>query len=235
MKAKWFIGLSLVIAFLVGFGLFSSATAEAYNGPNGKGSGAQTGQGNGQGMGPSAGMGQGMGPGAGVGQCDGTCTEQGVGQMRGPGGRGNGQGMGPGTGTGQYTAILSADSIKALDEAIQEEYLARATYQAIIAKFGSELPFVNIVRSEGQHVAALARQFTNHGLAVPADSWAGKVTAPATLTEAFTAAIQLEKDDAALYDTLLKQVTEPELTRVFTQLQSASLNMHLKSLEYYNK
>ncbi len=150
--------------------------------------------------------------------------------MRGPGGPRNG--MGPGT--GQYSATLSEASVKVLTEAIQEEYLAQATYKAIVNKFGQELPFVNIARSEGQHVTALARQFTVHGLAVPADN-SGTVQAPATLKDAFTAAIQLEKDDAALYDRLLKQVSEPELTRVFTQLQNASLNMHLKSLEYYNK
>jgi hypothetical protein len=133
------------------------------------------------------------------------------------------------------TTSLSESSVEALNEAIQEEYLARATYQAIVTKFGNELPFVNILRSENQHVNVLAKQFTMHSLPVPADNWAGKVTAPGTLEEAFTAAIALEKEDAALYDTLLKQVSEPELTRVFTNLQNASLNMHLKSLEYYNK
>jgi hypothetical protein len=138
-------------------------------------------------------------------------------------------------GGGLYLTPLSDQSVKALGEALQEEYLAQATYQAIVNKFGAELPFVNILRSEGQHVAALSRQFTVHGLTVPVNSWAGKVQVPATVKDAFMAAIQLEKDDAALYDQLLKQVTEPELSRVFTQLQNASLNMHLTALEYYNK
>jgi rubrerythrin len=224
MKTKWFIGLGLAVALLLGIGVFTSVAVQAYNGPNGNSGNGQTGMGNGQGQQTGYGsMGTGM-------QC-GDCTGTGVGQMRSPGGSRNGMG----SRVGQTTATLSDASVKALDEAIQEEYLARATYQAILDKFGQELPFVNIVRSEGQHISALSRQYTLHGLAVPADSWAGKVSAPATLKDAFTAAIQLEKGDAALYDKLLKQVTEPELTRVFTQLQSASLNMHLKSLEYYNK
>ncbi len=223
MKTKWFIGLGLAVALLLGIGVFTTIAVQAYNGPTGNGGNSQTGQGNGQGRQAGYGLGAGM-------QC-GDCTGQGMGQMRGPGGSRNG--MGPGV--GQSSVTLSEASVKTLDEAIQEEYLARATYQAILDKFGQELPFVNIVRSEGQHIAALSRQYTTHGLAVPADSWVGKVTAPATIKDAFTAAIQLEKDDAALYDKLMTQVTEPELTRVFTQLQSASLNMHLKSLEFYNK
>ncbi|NWJ44263.1 MAG: hypothetical protein HXX08_25120 [Chloroflexi bacterium] len=221
MKAKWFMGLGLIVALLVGlFAAVVPSDAQAYgSGGRGNGTGTTT-------PGAQNGGGYGMQPGTGMGM------NQGMGQMRGAGGARNGMGQ---QGTGAYATVLSEQSVNALNQAIQEEYLARATYQAILAKFGQVLPFSNIVNSENQHVTVLARQFTNHGLAVPADSWAGKVTAPATLSEAFNAAIQLEKDDAALYDTLLKQVSEPELTRVFTQLQSASLNMHLKELELYNK
>ncbi|MEI7556451.1 hypothetical protein [Candidatus Chlorohelix sp.] len=220
MKAKWYMGLGLMVALLLGlFATVVSSEAQAY-GPGNKGNAIGT-------VTPGAqnGGGYGMQPGTGMGM------NQGMGQMRGASGARNGMGQG----TGAYATVLSEQSVNALGEAIQEEYLAHATYQAIVAKFGQVLPFSNIVNSENQHVTALARQFTNHGLAVPADSWVGKVTAPATLSEAFSAAIQLEKDDAALYDNLLKQVTEPELTRVFTQMQSASLNMHLAELELYNK
>jgi rubrerythrin len=217
MKTKKYIGLGLVIAILLSAGilaLLSATEAQAYYGPGGHG-GNWTQSGNSPGNS----------------QTFLATGDFGMGQMRGRGGPGNG--LGPGAGI--YTTTLSDQSIKAVTEALEEEYRAQATYQAIVNKFGAELPFVNILRSEAQHVTALSRQFAIHSLAVPADNWAGKVQAPATLHEAFTAAIQFEKDDAALYDRLLKEVSEPELTRVFTQLQNASLNMHLKALEYYNK
>ena len=38
--------------------------------------------------------------------------------------------------------------IAALTEALQDEYKARATYQAICDRFGSVRPFVNILESE---------------------------------------------------------------------------------------
>ena len=57
----------------------------------------------------------------------------------------------------------------ALTEAINEEYGALNTYQAAISQFGNVTPFSQIVRSEQQHVKALARLFTRYGLEVPAN------------------------------------------------------------------
>lgn len=44
----------------------------------------------------------------------------------------------------------------ALDHALDDEYRARATYRAVLARFGLVRPFVNIVESEGRHIEALA-------------------------------------------------------------------------------
>jgi len=250
---KWFAGISALMLALVATIIFSSgltSSAQAYGGPNGNrgaGMGGQTtgtpcatctGTGVNQGTGNQNRMGAEQGVMSGMGQGRGAMPGEGMGMMgRGSNGRGAMGNGGGGMGLfAQYSNTpLNEAAKQALTEAINEEYLAHATYQAIIDKFGQELPFVNIVNSENIHVNALARLFSNHGLAVPADPSAGKVTAPATLAEAFTAAIQLEKDDAALYDKLLKTVTETDIVRVFTNLQSASLNMHLKSLEFYSK
>ncbi len=44
---------------------------------------------------------------------------------------------------------------KALVEALQDEYKARATYRLVISKFGEIRPFINIIESEERHIQAL--------------------------------------------------------------------------------
>jgi hypothetical protein len=130
-------------------------------------------------------------------------------------------------------APLDAAEVSALNAAIQEEYLARDTYQAAVNQFGSVAPFANIVRSEQQHINALSRLFTRYGLAVPADGNTG-TAAFANLTAACQAGVDAEIEDAALYDTLKPQVDNADVLRVFANLQSASLNNHLPAFEACN-
>lgn len=234
MKRHMKLGLG-VIALVVISGLLAvmlasttSGTAAAYNGPGKNLVQITT-------TAPTAAAQPAPGPGNGGCNClgDEDFNGTGMGMMNGYG-RGGG-GMGRGGGAATATGPLS-DATKAfLTEAIQDEYQNRALYQAVIDKFGQVLPFTNIVRSESTHVAVLTRLFTNHGLTAPADSYAGQVQAPATLPEAFQLAIQSEKDNVAMYDRFLTTVTEPDVSRVFTQLRNVSNNMHLQAFEYYNK
>jgi rubrerythrin len=187
----------------------------------------------------AAGLGGGNGArGAGMNQTTPGTYQQGMGAGRGGAGVGMGAEQG-GPGMGLYTPVssgpLSEETIKALTAAINDEYHARALYQTVVDKFGAQLPFVNILRAENVHVTSLSRLFTNHGLAVPADTFAGKLETPATLQDAFKAAIQHETENATMYDGFLKTVKEVDVNRVFTQLGAASKVMHLTALNYYNK
>jgi len=236
-RSKRFIGLIALVLGLLSLALISSAwvgSAEAA-GPGGNGARGQTTQGAyQQGMGTGAGMMAGRGGGAGQGSGAGV----GMGAGRG-GGAGVGMGAGRSGGYGLLTPTetgpLSAEAVKDLTTAINDEYHARALYQTVVDKFGSQVPFVNILRAENTHVAALTRLFTNHSLAVPADTYAGKLEAPATLQDAFKVAIQHETENAAMYDGFLKNVQEVDVVRVFTQLGTASKVMHLTALNYYSK
>ncbi len=113
------------------------------------------------------------------------------------------------------------------------EYAAHAEYTAILAKFGSTvLPYANILKSEKQHIAALQQQCVKFGVPVPADTYLGKVTAPATLLEAAQVGVFAENLNVAMYDTLLTQVAKyPSLVQVLTNLRAASLNNHLPAFE----
>ncbi|HWQ46813.1 MAG TPA: DUF2202 domain-containing protein [Longilinea sp.] len=156
----------------------------------------------------------------------------------GPGGNGGNGGYGGGMASGQGSAgsglalgPLSDVEITALQAAILEEYIALNTYQEVIDQFGSVYPFNQIVLSEQSHVNALVRLAVKYGVEVPGNPGLTTSTTYADLAEACEAGAALEIADADLYDTLIPTVTHTDLTRVFTNLQSASLNSHLPAFE----
>jgi hypothetical protein len=136
----------------------------------------------------------------------------------------------PGTNAAPTQALTDAEKT-ALNDAIQDEYKARATYNKILDTFGEVLPFAHIVNAEERHVEALAFLHTRYGVAIPEDTWADKVPAYATLKEAAEAAVQAEKDNGALYDKLAENVTNPEVTNVFDALQFATMEHHLPAFQ----
>ena len=129
------------------------------------------------------------------------------------------------------TVALTELEKTALNSAIQDEYKARATYNKILDTFGEVMPFAHIVNAEGRHVEALAYLHERYGVAVPEDTWAEKVPTYATLKEAADGAVQAEVDNGALYDGLMKNVANPELTNVFQALQFATMEHHLPAFQ----
>jgi len=61
---------------------------------------------------------------------------------------------------------------QALCEALDDEYKARATYQAVVDAFGPVLPFAHIIPSEQQHINALLNLLAARGLQAIADPYA---------------------------------------------------------------
>lgn len=129
------------------------------------------------------------------------------------------------------TVALTNPEKSALNSAIQDEYKARATYNKILDTLGDVMPFANIVNAEDRHVEALSYLHERYGVAIPEDAWAEKVPTYATLKEAAEAAVQAEVDNGALYDELMKNVTNPELTNVFQALQFATMEHHLPAFQ----
>ncbi len=153
---------------------------------------------------------------------------------QGGGGRGGGNG-GNGSGTGNPglsdTSPLSADEVKALQEAVLEEYGALNLYQAVIDQFGSVAPFVQIAKSEQQHVNMLISQAEKRGVEVPANPGLTTAVSFDSLTDACAAGVAAEIADAALYDELMPVTTHADLLQVYQNLQSASLENHLPAFE----
>jgi hypothetical protein len=146
-------------------------------------------------------------------------------------GRGNGAGQGGGRGQGGGNASLEAAEIEALETALADEYHALALYQAVVEQFGAIEPFTELVRAEGQHIAALTTHFTKYDLAVPENTWLGTIPAFESVEAACQAGAAAEQANVELYDTLLSATDDTGLLHVFQNLQSASLENHLPELE----
>jgi len=120
-----------------------------------------------------------------------------------------------------------------LTYAIQDEYLARAEYTAIMATFGTARPFSNIREAESTHIVWLNDAFAAYSLAVPADRGADHVVLPTTLKQAFETGVQAEIDNIAMYDRflaspLIRDTQHANLRSVFENLKRGSEN-HLRA------
>jgi len=118
-----------------------------------------------------------------------------------------------------------ADLVAALDD----EYMARATYAQVIADFGAVRPFVNIVEAEGRHAEALVSLFHGYGVPVPPDTWPGRVARYASIREACEAGVVAEVENGDLYDRLLAGTERADILAVYRNLQAASQERHLQA------
>ncbi|MEN8189753.1 MAG: DUF2202 domain-containing protein [Thermodesulfobacteriota bacterium] len=138
-----------------------------------------------------------------------------------------------GSGTESEPASDQVDSSLGnyLTAAINDEYKARNTYQAVIDTHGEVRPFVNIKRSEEQHIQMLVNLFNNYSIPVPGDN-TGRPSSPSTVQAACQVGVQAEIDNASLYDRLLSGTKDyPDVQAVFKQLQAASLDKHLPAFQ----
>jgi hypothetical protein len=143
---------------------------------------------------------------------------------------GNGSGPTPNPETGIQPA--TTEVLSAMENAIQDEYHAEATYSRILTDLGNAWPFTNIVRAERRHIEAAAGLFTNRGLEVPASRWnLDNVDRFDSIGEACIAAAQAERDNVRLYDTFLQMELPTDVRNVFTNNRAASLEAHLPAFE----
>ena len=119
-----------------------------------------------------------------------------------------------------------------LSRAIDDEYKARATYNAVVIKLGSVRPFVMIRSAEESHIASLKALFDKYGFAIPTDPYID-LTALPTLSENCKVGVDAEIANINLYkDELLPNVVNyPDITQVFNNLMPASRDKHLPAFE----
>ncbi len=126
---------------------------------------------------------------------------------------------------------LSETEIRALHEALDDEYRSWATYDQVITDFGEVPPFSNIRAAEARHIEALCTLFTRYELPVPPNPWPGKVTRYANLQAACEASVADEIANGEMYERLLGTTQRPDVLTVLRNLQEASQQRHLLAFQ----
>jgi hypothetical protein len=126
---------------------------------------------------------------------------------------------------------LNENEIRALHEALDDEYKAWAIYDQVIADFGAVGPFANIRDAEARHIEALHAVFALHGLPVPANPWPGKTPRYASPQEACAAGVAAEIANGEMYERLLAATERPDIQMVFRNLRDASQQRHLPAFQ----
>lgn len=129
----------------------------------------------------------------------------------------------PGTSTGRVSTLQSA-----LDTAIDDERHAVAFYKAVMKTHGERRPFVNIIRAERRHEAALLQQYSRLGLTAPEDRWLGHVfDVPASFADVCDLSAVAEVRNVKLYEGLMDSIEDAQVRAVFDSLRRASAERHL--------
>jgi hypothetical protein len=119
--------------------------------------------------------------------------------------------------------------------AAEDEFLARAEYEAIMKKFGEQRPFSNIIKAEENHIAWLKSAFAARKLVMPADKAFPYVIIPLSIEAALKAGVQAEIDNIGMYESFLdsEELAKRENSSVrdlFIRLRDASKN-HLTAFQ----
>ncbi len=132
-----------------------------------------------------------------------------------------------------YSEALEVDETFSLEDmliyAIQDEYMAKAEYEAIIETFGEVNPFVRILQAEQTHIDLLLPLFETYGIEVPENQALDYVVIPESITSALATGVEAEEANIAMYELFLSQDNLPDDVRAaFESLKSASEN-HLQA------
>ncbi len=131
---------------------------------------------------------------------------------------------------------LPIEISKAVKSAIDDEYKAYSTYDAVITKIGSVRPFSMIIRAEESHIASLKALLDKYGEAVPPNPYINNVEVKSTLADNCQIGVDAEIANIALYrDKLIPVVSAyPDIKSVFEKLMNASEEKHLPAFEKCN-
>lgn len=114
--------------------------------------------------------------------------------------------------------------------ALQDEYLAQARYDNILANFGYIRTFARIKESELRHISALLPLFERYQVPVPEDISQSFIITPENVKSAYAAGVQGEIENISMYEKFLTFDIPFDMRNVFTNLRNASLN-HLAAFE----
>jgi hypothetical protein len=127
----------------------------------------------------------------------------------------------------KYQGDLKKEEIEGLLLALNDEYMAWATYDRINKDFDDPRPFINIQKAEARHIERLKELFENYKMPVPENKWTGKVQKFSSVKEACSLGVEAEIINGKLYEKLLKTTTREDILLVYRNLKRASEENHL--------
>ncbi len=130
-----------------------------------------------------------------------------------------------------YKGELKKEEVEGLLLALNDEYLATATYEQVNRDFNDPRPFVNIVKGEQRHAERLKALFTQYGIAIPENPWPDNVQKFSSVVEACKASVEGEILNRDLYTQLFKTTERPDIVAAYKDLQRASEDNHLPAFE----
>jgi hypothetical protein len=92
-----------------------------------------------------------------------------------------------------------------LNYVIQDEYLARPEYEAILQEYGIIRPFSNIIRSGERHISWFVPLFEQHGFEIIEDNASDHVVFPENIKTALENGVQAELEIIAMYEVFLEE------------------------------
>jgi len=126
---------------------------------------------------------------------------------------------------------LNEIEIDTLLEALDDEYMAWATYDRVISDFGEVRPFINIRDAEERHIQALCSLFISYEIPIPENTWPGRIARYKTLHQACEAGIAAEIKNGQMYERLLATTDKEDILAVLRNLQGASQQRHLAAFQ----
>ncbi len=121
--------------------------------------------------------------------------------------------------------------------ALDDERQARATYAAVLQRYGPVRPFSNVIEAEKRHIAALEAVLRRYGCVVPCDPYIEGTKSieavAASVADACRNAVAAEIENDRLYrERLIPAVSAfPDIVAVFERLAAASRERHLPAFK----
>lgn len=120
-----------------------------------------------------------------------------------------------------------------LQYALEDERLAQAEYNEIMASFDVTRPFANIVKAEVKHEAAVIRLYEARDMTVPEFNAEDHILIPDSLDVVYEIGIEAEINNIAMYDAFLEQELDEDVRLVFEALRDGSVK-HLEAFKRAN-
>ena len=129
---------------------------------------------------------------------------------------------------GTSVSASQPQDAEALRMALNDEYKAEATYDAVIEAFGEVRPFINIIEAERRHASRAKAEMDRLDISYdPVNPYLGKLEAPASLLAACEQGVEAEIENIALYDRILPTIADEAVKQTLTDLHWASRERHL--------